>query len=74
MIDSANTGSRKRTNDSVNMISRELAPARPAWHVMLVRPESMTFLLLIVGLFGASVLSPFFLDVNYILRSFTSDR
>jgi rhamnose transport system permease protein len=31
----------------------------------------MTFLLLIVGLVGASTLSPFFLDASYILRSFT---
>ena len=51
--------------------TREMAPARPTWHVILVRPETMTFLLLIVGLIGASILSPFFLDVNYILRSFT---
>ena len=51
--------------------TREIAPARPTWHVVVVRPETMTFLLLIVGLVGASILSPFFLDVNYILRSFT---
>lgn len=54
-----------------NTPTREMAPARPTWHVILVRPETMTFLLLIVGLVGASILSPFFLDVNYILRSFT---
>lgn len=47
------------------------APARPTWHVVLVRPETMTFLLLIAGLVGASILSPFFLDASYILRSFT---
>ena len=51
--------------------TRELAPVRSAWHVALVRPETMTFLLLIFGLIGASYLSPFFLDINYILRSFT---
>lgn len=50
---------------------RELAPARPTWHIVLVRPETMTLLLLVFGLIGASILSPFFLDVNYILRSFT---
>lgn len=49
----------------------EIAAARPTWHIVLVRPETMTFLLLIVGLIGASILSPFFLDVSYILRSFT---
>jgi rhamnose transport system permease protein len=31
----------------------------------------MTALLIIIGLVGASILSPFFLDVNYIMRSFT---
>ncbi|MEO0637488.1 MAG: ABC transporter permease [Pseudomonadota bacterium] len=51
--------------------SRELAPARPTWHILLVRPETMTLLLLVAGLVGASILSPFFLDVSYILRSFT---
>lgn len=51
--------------------TRELAPARPGWHIALVRPETMTFVLLIVALIGGSILSPFFLDANYILRSFT---
>lgn len=50
---------------------REMAPARPLWHIVLVRPETMTFGLLIVGLIVGSLLSPFFLDINYILRSFT---
>lgn len=57
--------------DTASSPTREMAPVRPTWHVILVRPETMTFLLLIVGLVGASILSPFFLDVNYILRSFT---
>ncbi len=57
--------------DSAQSAIRELAPARPTWHVVLVRPETMTFLLLIFGLVGASFLSPFFLDASYILRSFT---
>lgn len=57
--------------DTPTVTTRELAPARPAWHVLLVRPETMTFLLLVIGLVGASILSPFFFDVNYILRSFT---
>jgi rhamnose transport system permease protein len=51
--------------------TREVATARPTWHVVLVRPETMTFVLLIAGLVGASILSPFFLDASYILRSFT---
>lgn len=58
-------------SDMVATPARELAPARPTWHIVLVRPETMTFLLLVFGLVGASILSPFFLDVNYILRSFT---
>ncbi len=51
--------------------TREMAPARPTWHVVLVRPETMTLLLIIIGLVGASILSPFFLDASYIMRSFT---
>ena len=35
------------------------------------RPETMTFVLLLIALIGASLLSEFFLDINYILRSFT---
>jgi rhamnose transport system permease protein len=57
--------------DASTTQTRKLAPARPTWHVVLVRPETMTFFLLIFGLVGASYLSPFFLDMNYILRSFT---
>lgn len=57
--------------DTTVTTTRELAPARPTWHLILVRPETMTFLLLIAGLVGASILSPFFLDASYILRSFT---
>ena len=49
----------------------EMTPARPLWHVVFVRPETMTFVLLIAGVVGASFLSPFFLDASYILRSFT---
>jgi rhamnose transport system permease protein len=50
---------------------REAAAARPAWQVMLVRPEAMTFLLLIIGVIVGSQLSQYFLDINYILKSFT---
>jgi rhamnose transport system permease protein len=52
-------------------LGRGAAPARPLWHVILVRPETMTLALLILGVIIASQLSPFFLDINYILRSFT---
>ena len=50
---------------------REAATPRPTWQVILIRPESMTFLLLIVGVIVGSQLSEYFLDVNYILKSFT---
>ena len=50
---------------------QDAAPARPRWQTLLIRPETMTFLLLVVGIYAGSQLSPFFLDINYILRSFT---
>ena len=50
---------------------RDAAPARPAWQVALIRPETMTFLLLIAALFVGSRLSEYFLDIPYILKSFT---
>jgi rhamnose transport system permease protein len=50
---------------------QDAAPARPRWQTLLIRPETMTFILLVVGIFAGSQLSPFFLDINYILRSFT---
>ena len=53
------------------LTGKDAAPARPAWQVVLFRPEAMTFVLLVLGLFGASALSPYFLDLGYILDSFT---
>ncbi len=50
---------------------QDAAPARPQWQVLLIRPETMTFVLLVLGVIAGSLLSPFFLDINYILRSFT---
>ncbi len=52
-------------------VPRDAAPPRPAWHVLLVRPETMTLTLLVIGIFAGSLLSEFFLDINYILKSFT---
>jgi rhamnose transport system permease protein len=49
----------------------EPAPSRLSWQLILVRPETMTFVLLIVGIVVASQLSQYFLDINYILKSFT---
>lgn len=56
---------------SQNIAGREAAPPRPLLYVVLVRPETMTLALLILAVVVASHLSPFFLDINYILRSFT---
>ncbi|MEO6014408.1 MAG: ABC transporter permease, partial [Devosia sp.] len=50
---------------------QDAAPARPRWQVLLIRPETMTFVLLVLGILAGSLLSPFFLDINYILKSFT---
>jgi rhamnose transport system permease protein len=47
------------------------AAARPRWQVILVRPETMTFILLVAAVVVSSLLSPYFLDINYILSSFT---
>ncbi|MBC7737906.1 MAG: ABC transporter permease [Candidatus Saccharibacteria bacterium] len=51
--------------------ARDAAPVRPMWKVLLLRPEMMTLALLVLGLFAASALSPYFLDLAYILDSFT---
>lgn len=51
--------------------TRPNAPAHPVWKVALIRPEVMTFALLVLAIVVASQISPFFLDINYILRSFT---
>ena len=52
-------------------IAKPTTQARPAWQVALYRPEMMTLILLILGVMGASALSPYFLDITYILDSFT---
>jgi rhamnose transport system permease protein len=49
----------------------DAAPPRPRWQVILIRPETMTLVLLVLGVFAGSQLSPYFLDINYILKSFT---
>lgn len=54
-----------------NVAGRESAPSRPMWQIVLLRPEVMTFVLLILATIGASMLSPFFADVDYVLESFT---
>jgi len=49
----------------------DAAIPRPRWQVILIRPEAMTFLLLVAAIVVSSLLSPYFLDINYILSSFT---
>lgn len=56
---------------NIRISAPEATAPRPAWQVLLVRPETMTLLLLIIGVFVGSQLSQFFLDINYILKSFT---
>ncbi len=56
--------------NTTNVAGRESAPPRPLWHVILVRPETMTLVLLVLAIVFASRLSPYFLDIGYILRSF----
>jgi len=51
--------------------TRSAAPLRPAWQIFLIRPEVMTLVLLVLAVVLASQISEFFLDINYILRSFT---
>lgn len=43
--------------------------ARPLWQSLLIRPEAMTFLLLVLGTIFAARLSPFFADLTFILES-----
>lgn len=49
---------------------RDAAKPTPRWQTLLIRPESMTFVLLILATIGASWLSPYFADVRYIMESF----
>lgn len=51
--------------------TQDAAPPRPAWQVLLIRPETMTLVLLVLAILAGALLSPFFLDISYILRSFT---
>lgn len=59
------------TDTHAGVTAQDAAPSLPLWQVVLIRPETMTFVLLVLGLIGGTLLSPYFLDVNYILRSFT---
>ena len=59
------------THAPAQVASRDAAPPRPLWQVVLVRPETMTFVLLVLAVIVASQLSEFFLDISYILKSFT---
>lgn len=60
------------TEQSAPVVSPlDAATPRPRWQVILIRPETMTFVLLVLGFIVASRLSPYFLDARYILDSFT---
>jgi rhamnose transport system permease protein len=59
------------TSPTPTVSALDAAMPRPLWQVILIRPETMTFVLLIGALVAASLLSPYFLDINYILSSFT---
>jgi rhamnose transport system permease protein len=60
------------TDETLSVVSAlDAATPRPRWQVILIRPETMTFVLLILGFIVASRLSPYFLDARYILGSFT---
>lgn len=50
---------------------RDAASPRPRWQVLLVRPETMTLLLLAGAIVVASNLSPYFSDIGFILESST---
>lgn len=56
---------------TTKIIVPEISAPRPRWQTILLRPETMTFVLLILATIGASWLSPFFADISYILESFT---
>lgn len=49
----------------------DAAPPRPLWQVIVIRPETMTLALLALAIVVGAQLSPYFLDVRYILDSFT---
>src|SRR6185437_5258440 len=49
----------------------DAATPRPRWQVILIRPETMTLILLVLAFVVSSLLSAYFLDINYILQSFT---
>lgn len=51
--------------------TRDAAPARPLWQVILVRPVMLTVLLLILEPIVASVFWPQSMDLQYILSTFT---
>ena len=58
-------------NSAISATHRDAAPPRPLWQVIFVRPETLTFVLLVLAIFTGGQLSPYFLDIRYILDSFT---
>jgi rhamnose transport system permease protein len=58
-------------SDAETRAAAPTAPPRPAWKTALIRPEVMTLVLLVLSVIAASQISEFFLDITYILQSFT---
>jgi rhamnose transport system permease protein len=50
---------------------QDAARPLPLWRVLLIRPETMTLVLLIVATIVASLLSPYFASISFILESAT---
>ena len=51
--------------------ARKSATMRPRWQVILIRPETATFLFLLIAIGIGARLSPFFADLGFILQSAT---
>ena len=60
-----------QTSTPTAVSALDAATPRPRWQVILIRPETMTFVLLVLAFVVSSSISPYFLDINYILSSFT---
>ena len=61
-------------DSTVSATHRDAAPPRPLWQIIFVRPETLTFILLVFSIFAGGQLSPYFLDIRYILESPTAHR
>jgi rhamnose transport system permease protein len=61
-----------QSNIAANTVSpQDAAKPLPLWRSIVVRPETMTLLLLLAATIVASLLSPFFASISFILESAT---